>query len=340
MLSYAGSASASQLERIVRGARRCMSVEEGAARQFGEREFHWGYDEDGAVVFGGRLPAELGALVVRALEAARDALGPPPKESPDGLDPLIAEESTSPRARNADALVALARTKIAERGSSAEVYQVVVHVDADALRGSAEPRGDCRLDDGSPLPASIARRLACDASIVSALERSGKTLSLGRKTRTIPPALRRALHIRDKTCMFPGCTQRHHTDAHHLKHWADGGETKLDNLLRLCRFHHTLVHDGGFDVRRTPRGGFRFYDPKGRARLAPAAEHEERLAEDETGRDEQSGGQEHCEHGGRHDTQWRLPRLPPAQWVPRPSRSMTRRSRISSPGTVRRRSTR
>jgi Domain of unknown function (DUF222) len=204
MLSYAGSASASQLERIVRGARRCMSVEEGAARQFGEREFHWGYDEDGAVVFGGRLPAELGALVVRALEAARDALGPPPKESPDGLDPLIAEESTSPRARNADALVALARTKIAERGSSAEVYQVVVHVDADALRGSAEPRGDCRLDDGSPLPASIARRLACDASIVSALERSGKTLSLGRKTRTIPPALRRALHIRGQDLHVPG----------------------------------------------------------------------------------------------------------------------------------------
>jgi Domain of unknown function (DUF222) len=305
MLSYANSASASQLERIVRGCRRSVSVEQGAARQFAEREFHWRYDDDGAVVFGGRLPAELGAMVIRALEATRDQFGPPPKEVPDGVTVFEAETSVSPRARNADALVALAQTKLAERASSADVYQVVVHIDAEALGGSAEPRtraaeaqaeghaeprggradaetnrpgdataspadgsaeprGDCRLADGEPLPLAAARRLTCDASLVRVLERDGKTLSLGRKTRTISPALRRALFMRNDTCMFPGCTQRHHTDAHHAKHWADGGETKLDNLVRLCRFHHMLVHEGGFDVRRTPRGGFTFHDPKGK----------------------------------------------------------------------------
>ena len=272
MLQYAQSASASQLERIVRGCRRCVAVEEGSARQFAERDFHWGYDEGGAVVFHGRLPAEVGAVVVRALEAARDELGPPPSETPVGLDPLTAEQSGSVRARNADALVALAATKLAERASSADLYQLVVHVDVDALRGSAEPPGDgsaepfgdCRLDDGSPLPRAAARRLACDASIVRVLERDGKPISLGRKTRTIAPALRRALHIRQKTCMFPACTQRHHTDAHHVEHWADGGQTDLGNLLRLCRFHHGLVHEGGFDVRRAPRGGFVFHDPHGK----------------------------------------------------------------------------
>jgi hypothetical protein len=282
MLGYANSASASQLERIVRGCRRSVSLEQGAAPQLAQREFHWGYDDTGAVVFVGRLPAELGALVVRALEAARDEFGPPPNEVPDGLDVFQAEESVSPRARNADALVALAQTKLAERASSADVYQVVVHVDADALRssaalhedGSAEPSGDCRLGDGEPLPTTAARRLACDASIVRVLERDGKTLSLGRKTRTISGSLRRALHMRDTTCRFPGCTQRHHTDGHHVEHWADGGDTSLDNVLRLCRFHHMLVHEGGFDVRRTPRGGFKFYDPKGK--LIPQAPRQPR----------------------------------------------------------------
>jgi Domain of unknown function (DUF222) len=154
-----------------------------------------------------------------------------------------------------DALVALAKTKLAERASSADIYQVVVHVDADALRGSAEPRDTAapasprtvprnrRLADGTPLPLSAARRLACDASIVRLLGRAGAPLDLGRKARTISPSLRRALYMRDQTCQFPGCTQRHHTDAHHLKHWADGGETNLENLLRLCRFHHMLVHE-------------------------------------------------------------------------------------------------
>src|SRR4051794_37827388 len=175
MLTYANSASASQLEQIVRACRRSVSVEDGAARQLAEREFHWRYDDDGAVVFAGKLPAELGALVIRAIEAARDELGPPPKEVPDGLNVFEAENSTSPRARNADALVALAQTKLAERASSADVYQVVVHVDAGALSGSAEPRadgsaepradgsaeppGDCRLADGEPLALAAARRL-------------------------------------------------------------------------------------------------------------------------------------------------------------------------------------
>lgn len=264
MLMYAESASAAQLEQIVRGCRRCVSVEEGAARQLAERSFSWHYDDDGAVVFAGRLPADLGALVVRALEATRDELGPPPREVPDGVDPVTAEVSVSFGARNADALVALSQTKLAERASSADVYQVVVHVDADALDGSAEPRGDCRLDDGSPLPVAAARRLACDASIVSVLDSGGETLSVGRKRRSFSPALRRALAIRDKTCMFPGCTQRHHLDAHHVVHWADGGETSLANALRLCRFHHTLVHEGGFEVRSTGRGGYAFHDPRGK----------------------------------------------------------------------------
>jgi hypothetical protein len=262
MLTYARYASASQIERIVRGCRRCVAAEEGAERQFAEREFSWWHDDDGAVLFGGRLPAELGAIVVRALEAARDELGPPPPELAESLPWYLRDATVSPRARKADALVALAQTALAQKTSTADVYQVVVHVDADALDASAETPGRCTLEEGEPLPTAAARRLSCDASIVRVLERDGKTLSLGRKTRTIPPALRRALRMRDKTCTFPGCDRRYHLHGHHIEHWADGGATNLNNLAHLCPFHHRLIHEGGFSLRRDG-GGLVFFAPSG-----------------------------------------------------------------------------
>jgi uncharacterized protein DUF222/HNH endonuclease len=265
MLAYAQNASASQIETIVRGCRRCVAVEEGSERQFAEREFSWGYDEDGAVLFRGRLPAELGALVIRAIEAARDQLGPPPRERPDGLHPVVAQQTHSPGARNADGLVALAQSALAEKATNADAYQVVVHVDAQTLTESAEvdPGNRCTLGDGAPLPSAVARRLACDSSVVRVLERDGQTISLGRKTRTISPALRRALHMRDKCCAFPGCYRKTHLHGHHVKHWADGGATDLDNVVHLCPFHHRLVHEGGYEVRRG-RDAFTFWTPAGK----------------------------------------------------------------------------
>ena len=94
-------------------------------------------------------------------------------------------------------------------------------------------------------------------------QRSGQLLSVGRKTRTIPPPIRRALAFRDQGCRFPGCTPRH-CDAHHIEHWADGGETKLSNLVLLCRRHHRLLHEGSFTVRMDDQGAVRFAHPRGR----------------------------------------------------------------------------
>jgi hypothetical protein len=88
-------------------------------------------------------------------------------------------------------------------------------------------------------------------------------LSVGRKTRTISPALRRALKLRDKGCRFPGCCQTRHNDGHHIQYWVDGGETELDNLVTLCRFHHTLIHRELFKVRREDDGGFTFLRANG-----------------------------------------------------------------------------
>ena len=126
------------------------------------------------------------------------------------------------------------------------------------------PMAHCELDNGPALSADTARRLSCDASLVPMLNGPKGALDVGRKTRAIPPSLRRALDARDHGCQFPGCNNREWVDAHHITHWARGGETKLDNLVLLCGHHHRLVHEGGFGVSRRVDGALAFHRPDGR----------------------------------------------------------------------------
>jgi hypothetical protein len=140
---------------------------------------------------------------------------------------------------------------------------MVVHVDAETLAGD-EVRSCSELADGGQVLApETVRRLGCDAALVRIVERDGTPLSVGRRTRTIPPALRRALRARDHGCRFPGCTHERFLHAHHIHHWARGGATKLENLVQLCSYHHRLVHEGGFQVERTGGPGVRFRRPDG-----------------------------------------------------------------------------
>ena len=240
------------------------------------------------VVLRARLTPEVGAVVLRALEATLE-------QSPaaaEGDDSNIGQ-------RRADALGLLAESALAgglDPGSPGDRYQVTVHVDADALcsreavraatRVSAETRADNApasepaasasahgLDAGQAVieqagglhvGAEVARRVACDAGLVVLYHGlDGAVLDVGRKTRTVPTALRRALEGRDRNqCQFPGCSSRN-CDAHHVEHWADGGETRLANLVSLCRFHHRAVHESGFRVVATPAGQFLFLRPDG-----------------------------------------------------------------------------
>jgi len=109
------------------------------------------------------------------------------------------------------------------------------------------------------------RRLCCDGTTVGILEgRDGEPLNIGRKFRAIPPAIRRAMLARDGGCRFPGCDRTRFCDGHHVKHWATGGETKVANLVTLCSFHHTLVHEGGFGVTLTHDGVLVFTRPDGK----------------------------------------------------------------------------
>jgi hypothetical protein len=148
-------------------------------------------------------------------------------------------------------------------GTRAERYQVILHVDRDTLQAEGLG-GRSELEDGTRVSAETSRRLTCDAAMVQALRGpDGAVLDVGRKTRALPPALRRALEIRDGGCRFPGCGLRF-TEGHHILHWADGGGTKLSNLVLLCRFHHRAVHEEGFRVRMDPDGcRVRFFDRVG-----------------------------------------------------------------------------
>jgi hypothetical protein len=263
LLMIALHGTAHHVERLVQGYRRAQEAQELSreAQQQANRSVAHEFAEDGSLILKARLPAVAGALVLKALEAALEGL---PKAA---ISADVVEERPIPySARRADALAALAESFLAKsdsRSSSADRYQVVVHVDAETLR--EHTAGRCEIEQGPSLAAETARRLACDASLLRVLENEhGEPLDVGRKTRTIPPAIRRALNSRDGGCRFPGCTHQRYVDAHHIEHWADGGETKLSNLVTLCRLHHRLVHEGEILIETPPEGGWRFVHPDGR----------------------------------------------------------------------------
>jgi hypothetical protein len=255
LLELALNLTAAQLERAVRAYRRVTTEEAAAVQAAAYVDWHW--DEDGSLVISGRLAPEDGAVLLQALDTARGTL----RARARGLDGGSAE----PRPTNAEALAAVADSALsagAAGRSGGERAQLVVHVDETALASAAE--GGCEIADGPAIAPESARRLGCDSSVVHVSEQGGRTLSIGRKTRSIPPALRRVLTRRDRGCRFPGCENRHFVDAHHVRHWARGGETALGNLLLLCRRHHRLVHEGGYSVERLPGDRFRFRDQWGR----------------------------------------------------------------------------
>jgi len=138
----------------------------------------------------------------------------------------------------------------------------VVHVDAVVLADAQRP-GQSVLEDGARVAADTSQRLACDASrVVMRHDVKGDITEIGARTRTIPPALRRALNHRDRGCRFPGCGVRI-AEGHHLRHWARGGPTTLSNLALLCRRHHRAVHEEGYRIERKPDGTLAFYRPQG-----------------------------------------------------------------------------
>jgi len=274
LLTLAIHGTAAQLERVVRGYRRAHPGEtDEANRDHEARYLAARRDERGNVVIEARLPAELGARFLKALDAAVDADAFPRKGDESEVTPV--DETADPRSwgqRRADALVLLADGALGAGlpgHRAADTHQVVVHVDAAVLEDPAK-EGRSELEDGWRVSAETSRRLACDASVVTVREdEDGNALSVGRARRTVPAAIRRALANRDAGCRFPGCHHTRFLEAHHVKHWANGGETSLTNLVHLCSFHHRLLHEGGYRIEGTPDGELVFRNRYGLIEHAP-----------------------------------------------------------------------
>jgi Domain of unknown function (DUF222)/HNH endonuclease len=199
---------------------------------------------DGVFYLNGRLDAEGGAI----LQTALNALGGPP----------TAEDKRTPKQRRADLLVELARRQL-DGGNLPEVGGQRPHLAVTVSMATlANQPGSpaAELDWAQPIPAETARRLACDAAITPVFLGSESDQPRADKTtRVISGSQRKALVVRDKGCRFPGCDRpADWTDAHHLKHWADGGETVMDNLVLLCRRHHRKVHEEGWHLGMTADG--------------------------------------------------------------------------------------
>ena len=301
LLAFAEAGTATHVERLVRAWRRVDRVEEQGreALRHASRYLDLWTDEDGMVVVRGRLDPEAGAALRKAVEAGCDLLYDEEKERETAT-----QDGVPVSQRRADALGRVAEAALAgglDKGTRGDRYQVVVHVDAAVLaeedfpagtrRGGAEPPADAALEGdrdvpaGTPsgpeasataiaahsvlpfrgdVPAGTSRRIACDAArVVMTHDSEGNILDLGRKTRVISPALRRALEHRDQGCRFPGCGVRF-CDAHHVRHWAQGGKTRLDNLVLLCRKHHRALHEEGYRMEGASHGEFRFLCPDGR----------------------------------------------------------------------------
>ena len=277
LLAVGRAGTAAHVERVVRGWRRVDRLAEAreTARQHARRALNVYQDEDGMVVIRGRLEPEVGALLVQALAAARETLyqracaadvSAEPRPADVWGAPHVSAEPPTLAQQQADALGLLAETALhhaLDPGAPGERYQVVVHVDAPVLADPDQP-GQAVLEDGARVSAETAQRLACDASrVVMRHDADGRVVEIGARTRTIPPALRRALLHRDRGCRFPGCGLRV-AQGHHIRHWAQGGPTTLSNLALLCRRHHRAVHEEGYRVARQPDGALRFWRPDGR----------------------------------------------------------------------------
>jgi 5-methylcytosine-specific restriction endonuclease McrA len=290
LAEIAGPMTGNQLERFARAHRRCSDADDAAARV--RRRLTWRFEDDGSLAGAFRLPPLAGAALLKALRAAAADL-----EHPPGADERAVATSSS----LADALVTIAESFLAGQAAAGDpdVYQVLVHVGIDAIADGADPVasvadaavGDgpvgvsaetpraappvpggpadparCHVEDGSAISAGQARMLACTAAVSWMLhDRDGTVLDLGRRRRRPTAALRRAARERDNCrCRFPGCESRR-VDLHHIQYWSRGGRTELTNLISLCKYHHTLIHDRGYLIAAGPGGAFAFYRPDGTA---------------------------------------------------------------------------
>jgi len=217
----------------------------------------WWLEEERRLGLHAELPAAQGAIVVRAIQRMADRVPTMPGEDDDWFT----------EARRADALVALCSAHLAS-DPDPDRATVVVHAQLAGLEGGS---GGCEIEGGPAIHPDTVRRLLCNGRVRTVVEdAAGQVLGVGRLSREPSVWMLRQVRYRDRECRFPACGARQFTEAHHVKWWRHGGRTDLDNLVLICSFHHRLVHEHGWTLRRDPDGSLRWFDPGGaRYRAGP-----------------------------------------------------------------------
>jgi hypothetical protein len=274
LLELALEATGAQLECLCRGFRTAQAAAEAPEPE--ERSVRQRLLSGGMVKLELVLSPDEADMILRAIDRAREVHAEPaPADPPEGVfaeaptpDPGGVSAET-PWPSRADGAVALAESFLAGHpvsGTGGDRFQVVVHLDQDVLGPDGALAGT--LEDGTHVSAETLRRVACDCGLVAVGAGSGggggSGLTVGRRARTIPPAIRRALMLRDHGCAFPGCTHTRFLHGHHIRHWLHGGETSVENLALLCTVHHHLVHEGGWTIVRGADDTLVFTSPVGR----------------------------------------------------------------------------
>ncbi len=254
-LELARSMSPDQLARLCRESRRALDagLPEREEDQLAHRGVWETYDDvTGMVRLSALLPPADGKLVMAALQAITG--GKPVENARQlGSEAEVTDPALDPyAAARADALVAICQALQSEPlehlMTKPAALQVVLHVDAGVVTGD-DPEGRCHLENGSRVPSSEMLRILCDCDLSTVIEREGSALDLGRCGRLVSPRLRQAMRARDRGCRFPGCTASFwRTEAHHIVPWQKGGPTDLENLLSLCKLHHSRFHAGSFRI--------------------------------------------------------------------------------------------
>jgi Domain of unknown function (DUF222)/HNH endonuclease len=225
----------------------------------------WTFDDGRRFGLQGELPSAHGAVVAKALDRLAKDLPVMPEE----------EGSAGTEARRADALVALCSSG-SRPEDEPDRATVIVHARLDESSGEF---GECEIEDGPAIDADSARRMACNARRQTVVEDdSGLPVRLGRVTREPPAWMVRHLKYRDGECRFPGCGSKRFTQAHHIVWWEQGGRTDLENLVLVCTFHHRLVHEYGWRVRREEDGAVTWFRREGRRYRPGPAPPEELIA--------------------------------------------------------------
>lgn len=266
LISFATPETDEELSREVLGwnvamcksaARQYKVVKERSelAHQKRGLRYRWVQD-DSVLVLSGRFGVDQGSVIANALSRIADRQNSP--DSENGLYPPLEQ-------LQADALVEVCSLSLGA-DADADRATVVVHVEEKNLRAKVEGLG--ATEEGQSLCSDTIRRLGCDSRLQLVTEKYGQAIGISRISRTVPHWLSRQIRIRDKGCRFPGCENNRWTHAHHIRHWADGGPTDLDNLITLCGRHHRYLHEGDWHIEGNPTHQIKFKRSDGKTLFA------------------------------------------------------------------------